>query len=60
MIPETDDSLRARILYVAGDGELLTAHIRHADAKRLEEIAAALRLERRRVERVAADWGRWR
>lgn len=45
---ESDDELRARVLYVAGDGDGLTMRIRSASGQRLEDIAAALGLKRRR------------
>lgn len=44
---ESDEELRARVLYVAGDGEMLTARIQRAGGKYLDEIAAALGMKRR-------------
>lgn len=47
--PETDDELRKRVLYVAGDGEVMTLRIQRAHASRLDELAEALGLKRRRA-----------
>lgn len=45
--PESDDELRTRLLYVAGDGEWLTRTIRAASGAVLDEIASHYNLRRR-------------
>ena len=44
---ESDDHLRARLLYVAGDGEWLTRVISGATGSQLDDIAACYNLKRR-------------
>lgn len=44
---ETDEQLRARLLYLAGDGELLTRIITAAHGARLDDIASCYNLRRR-------------
>ena len=45
--PETDQELRNRLLYVAGDGERERLEIEQASSARLEEIAERFKLRRR-------------
>lgn len=44
---ESDEELRARLFYVAGDGEWLTRTIAAAGGERLDEIASCYNLKRR-------------
>lgn len=46
---ESDDSLRKRILYVGGDGEMTIAAILKAKNKELDEWAWRFSLERRKL-----------
>ena len=46
---ESDDDLRDRLLYIAGDGEWLTRIISAASSVRLDEIASCYNLRRRWV-----------
>jgi hypothetical protein len=46
---DLDEDLRRRLLYVAGDGEVMTDRIRRASPVRLLEIAEVFGLKRRRV-----------
>lgn len=59
-VTESDDELRKRLLYVAGDGDVMSARIASAWSARLDEFANALGLERRRT--VTKPWpqmGTW-
>lgn len=47
--PESDSDLRARLLYVAGDGEWLTRVISAASGERLDDLASCYNLKRRRT-----------
>lgn len=44
---ESDDDLRERLIYVAGDGGAATSRIRVAAGKQLDDIAETLNLRRR-------------
>ena len=44
---ESDEALRDRLLYVAGDGDLLTRIIASASGAKLDEIAGCYNLKRR-------------
>lgn len=44
---ETDDQLRARLLYVAGDGRAQTERIHQAQGHELDDLAAQYNLQRR-------------
>ena len=46
---ESDDELRARIMYVGGDGEMRKHEIRNATGLKLDEIAWRLSLRRRAI-----------
>lgn len=46
---EDDDSLRARVMYVAADGQMLTRAIQVATGLGLDELAERYGLRRRRV-----------
>lgn len=46
---EDDDSLRARVMYVAADGQMLTRMIQVATGLGLDELAERYGLRRRRV-----------
>lgn len=46
---ESDESLRERLLYVAGDGERLAHEIVHSEGRLLDELAWRFGLKRREV-----------
>lgn len=46
---EDDDALRARVMYVAGDGAMLTRAIQVATGLGLDELAERYGLRRRRA-----------
>ena len=51
--PETDQELRDRLLYVAGDGQRERTEIERATGIVLEEIASRFNLRRRTTRRIA-------
>lgn len=46
---ETDEQLRARLIYVAGDGHMAIERIAHTYGQKLDDKAAEYNLKRRRL-----------